>query len=90
MSTPRDSGLCAGQKSMMTEIAFGGVKKIKKDVRGCAVAGELLVIDELLNVLNVCGCEELASRSAGILMVQRQVKHTLCLWNRVDQRRILK
>lgn len=57
MSTPQDSGLCTGHKSMTTEIAFGGRNGEKKvgDVRGRAAAGDLLLINEPLDVLDACG-----------------------------------
>lgn len=58
MSTPQDSGLCTGHKSMTTEIAFGGRNGEKKvgDVRGRAAAGDLLLINEPLDVLDTCSC----------------------------------
>lgn len=58
MSTPQDSGLCTGHKSMTTEIAFGGRNGEKKvgDVRGRAAAGDLLLINEPLDVLDACSC----------------------------------
>lgn len=59
MSTPQDSGLCTGHKSMTTEIAFGGGRNGERkvgDVRGRAAAGDLLLINEPLDVLDACSC----------------------------------
>lgn len=66
MSTPQDSGLRAGHKSMTTEIAFRGRNRGKRvgDVRGRAAAGDLLLINEPLDALGVCSSETAALRPA--------------------------